>query len=699
MRMSMRGGFARLWIVVLAVLQVVTAGGMSCQPPTIIVQPPDIDVNVDFFVMTNRQKVIGLTGYFAGVEYDTVAFSIVTPPANGQLIGTPPNVTYIPNAGFEGADSFTYRAEGGGNSRDRTVNLAVAPTYVPPIGIPTPEFGISQSHTMYAGQNYDYNGTMGPYGDAGNGPFTHYVDFNSGSDAGNPFGTVAAPRRTIPANLTPGSVVEVHGTDINYDSRIYITGEGTLDKPIFIRGANAAMKPLFRVGLAIEGNFIICENIEYDARDWGTGMAGAGWFIVTASQTAPFKIFHHVCLRHSLGRDQPTNDTATPFGVQVGHTNSSLNDTSSLIEHVVVYDVEVRNYSQWDNFTGGNDNAGVIFATNSRNGWVLDCHLHHIRGDAISVNRANPQPNQAAARNVYVGRNYLHNCKENIIDFKNGVSCVFSQNTCHTVRLSDSSSGNAITIHDDDSSAEWPGSDDIWILYNTVYDAENGILHENEVGFPIGKPSRSYIIGNVVFDIRLIRGNPNLAGVAIQKGQEAQSRIIGNTIYNCDHGIWLGLATLTRPDVCTQVVRNNTIFDLTERIKTLTGKDGQHLALATNIIIPFTTIDHNLSFESVGQVRYTVPLAGLIEVNYSTVADLVAGTGLGTDNVIADPLLANAPLLDFHLTVGSPGRTTGVADDAFATFATQFGISIDVYQDGAARPAGRFDIGALGDAP
>ncbi|MBI5762203.1 MAG: Ig-like domain-containing protein [Planctomycetes bacterium] len=699
MRMATRGRFAGFGVAVLAVLQVVTAGGMSCQPPMIIVQPPDVDVTVDFFVLTNRQKVIGLTGYFPGVEYDAVTFSILAPPANGQLIGTPPNVTYIPNAGFEGADSFTYRAEGGGQSRDRTVNLAVASTFVPPIGIPTPEFGITQSHMMYAGQNYDYNGTMAPYGDAGNGPFTHYVDFNTGSDAGNPFGTVAAPRRTIPDNLTPGSVVEIHGTDINYNSRINITGEGTLAKPIFIRGANAASKPLFRVGLKIECNFVICENLEYDARDWGTGTFGAGWIAVTASDAAPFKVYHHVAIRHSLGRDQPTNDNSTPFGVQVGHSNPSLNDATSLIENIVVYDVEVRNYSQWDNFTGSNDNAGVILASNSRHCWVLDCHLHHIRGDAVSVNRANPKSNQAAARNSYIGRNYLHNCKENIIDYKNGVTSVFSQNVCHTVRTSDSSTGAAITLHDDDPSAEWPGSDDVWILFNTLYDAEIAIAHENLNVFPIGKPSRSYLVGNVIFDVRNIRGNPLLTGVAIYKGQEAQSRIINNTIYNCDHGIWLGIPTLARPDACTQVVRNNIIYDLTERFKSQTGKDGMQVYIRTDAILPFTAQDHNLYFEDSGQVRFNITQPGLIEVPFNSVTDLVAATGVGNADVITDPKFVDPSVLDFHLTADSPARTTGVADDAYATFAAQFGLSIDVYQDGAARPAGRFDLGALGDAP
>ncbi|MCP4543855.1 MAG: hypothetical protein GY832_42620 [Chloroflexi bacterium] len=46
----------------------------------------------------------------------------------------------------------------------------------PPIGIPRPEFGITETHYMYEGQTYDYDGTPRPYKDAGNGPYTHYID-------------------------------------------------------------------------------------------------------------------------------------------------------------------------------------------------------------------------------------------------------------------------------------------------------------------------------------------------------------------------------------------------------------------------------------------------------------------------------------------------------------------------------------------
>lgn len=40
-----------------------------------------------------------------------LAFAIVTPPAHGTLSGTPPSITYTPNAGYEGPDSFTFRGQ------------------------------------------------------------------------------------------------------------------------------------------------------------------------------------------------------------------------------------------------------------------------------------------------------------------------------------------------------------------------------------------------------------------------------------------------------------------------------------------------------------------------------------------------------------------------------------------------------------
>ena len=73
-------------------------------------------------------------------------------------------------------------------------------SWVPPIGIPKPTFGIEESHWMYAGQP--------GYLDAGNGPYTHYVDNASpaSTDTSNPNGddsvsaSSPASRSTTPGN-------------------------------------------------------------------------------------------------------------------------------------------------------------------------------------------------------------------------------------------------------------------------------------------------------------------------------------------------------------------------------------------------------------------------------------------------------------------------------------------------------------------
>jgi len=51
---------------------------------------------------------------------DSLTFTIVTQPANGSLSGTAPNLTYTPDAGFVGTDSFTYTVN------DGTVDSAAA---------------------------------------------------------------------------------------------------------------------------------------------------------------------------------------------------------------------------------------------------------------------------------------------------------------------------------------------------------------------------------------------------------------------------------------------------------------------------------------------------------------------------------------------------------------------------------------------
>ena len=61
-------------------------------------------------------------------DNNPLTYSIVTGPANGSLIGAAPTVTYTPNPGYYGPDSFTFRAnDGSADSNVATVSISVTP--------------------------------------------------------------------------------------------------------------------------------------------------------------------------------------------------------------------------------------------------------------------------------------------------------------------------------------------------------------------------------------------------------------------------------------------------------------------------------------------------------------------------------------------------------------------------------------------
>ncbi len=149
--------------------------------------------------------------------------------------------------------------------------VSTAQAYDPPVGIPVPPFGIDESHTMYAGQTYASGGFT--YHDAGNGPFTHYVDNThpAATNVNNPYGMPDKPRKDLFDNaavtLPAGSVVEIHGGPYDYSELQTITAQGTAAAPVFVRAVDpnkkVQIRGVNRNRLAGAGSYLIIENLEF----------------------------------------------------------------------------------------------------------------------------------------------------------------------------------------------------------------------------------------------------------------------------------------------------------------------------------------------------------------------------------------------------------------------------------------------------
>ncbi|TDJ69381.1 MAG: hypothetical protein E2O38_13690, partial [Proteobacteria bacterium] len=112
------------------------AGRNAGQSVTVMVQPPANQAPVaNTDSATTAQDVALIIDVLANDTDadagDTLTVSTVTQPANGSVVNNNTDVTYTPNTGFSGPDTFTYIATDGTNvSNSATVTVMV--TAVPP---------------------------------------------------------------------------------------------------------------------------------------------------------------------------------------------------------------------------------------------------------------------------------------------------------------------------------------------------------------------------------------------------------------------------------------------------------------------------------------------------------------------------------------------------------------------------------------
>jgi len=514
---------------------------------------------------------------------------------------------------------------------------AASAQWTPPIGIPAPSFGIFETAPP----------SPSPW--ASPTPGFYYVDASkSGStDSGNSNGTPGRPRATIPIDLPPGAVVELHGTyDASHATPATIVSRGTAARPVFIRGVSADSRPLARRFWEVKGTYLIIENIEFgplpDRSDTGS-------LVIRLPAS-------HVALRNSdlhgtldsggLG----VVNWEVPYGVVYTGTG--------VIDNVVIYNNTIHDNGDV-NATYDQDNHGIAVTDHVNNLWVVDNQLYRNSGDGLQINAGTGQG--ATTHHIYVGRNVAHHNKQTGLWVKQATDVVVSENETYGHRPGNSSLGQCMGAQ---YAPDW-----VWFLYNHIHDCEYGIAQVSDNG----EKSHTFVIGNVIDNIHTSRlSDPTDAWSpsAVMMAGGYERHIVNNTIYNVDSGV-----NIASPVGSLDIADNI--------ISTVTQPRASHVNLSFAALAPNATFHHNVLF---GDPRIDWG-SGQAHVNASLLA--------AARSFDADPQFLDAPNRNFHVALSSPAANNGELNVAYATFQQRYGFSIAVDADGRARPKTvTADIGA-----
>jgi hypothetical protein len=94
----------------------------------------DAPVGAPQTLATVEDVSLALTLTATDVDSSEFTFAVATPPTHGTLTGTAPNLTYVPDADYNGPDGFTFSASDGTmDSVPATISLSVTPLNDPPM--------------------------------------------------------------------------------------------------------------------------------------------------------------------------------------------------------------------------------------------------------------------------------------------------------------------------------------------------------------------------------------------------------------------------------------------------------------------------------------------------------------------------------------------------------------------------------------
>lgn len=378
-------------------------------------------------------------------------------------------------------------------------------TWTPPLGIPAPTFGV-----------HELPPTLSTWATPRTGFYC--VDESRGTDAGNPFGTPAHPRATIPY-LPAGSALLISGTlSRPYTSPNTIRTGGTAAAPVFITGYPQLLSR-FATPVELAGTYTVLQNL-----------AGYAFTIVSAGS---------VPTTHIALRDIVIQGDKNGGGIGVGWQGHQISD-------VVILRCRVTDCGDLA-AAGDQDCHGITVSAGGRI-WVLDTILARNSGDGMQVEAG--MGHSAAIHHVYIGRNESESNRQHGFWFKNCSDIVVSENDCHHHRVDAHNYGIGAQI-----GAQY-NPERLWILNNRLHDGDRGV---GLASYNAGSTAYAVIMNNRIHGIRATtpQSNPAWAtGSAVFLSGGATRLVFNNTLDDVDTGVQV-------PAGPGSVLVANTIFSRT----------------------------------------------------------------------------------------------------------------------------------------
>jgi hypothetical protein len=490
---------------------------------------------------------------------------------------------------------------------------------------------------MYAGQMWNYGSGPERYRDAGNGPYTHYIDNTHGlsSDFANPLGTPDRPRRTIPGSLPAGSVVEVHGGPYTFTTggRTQLGGSGTAAQPIFIRGVGASSRPVFQRETEIRGAYVIVEYLDFSTPD-------------SVYVNGPN---HHIGVRHSIKRDG------------VGTYNAALGtggSSTSWAHDIVFYDNQVHDNGDWGapRSAGDQDYHGLHVSHHAYNIWFVDNQMWHNSGDGIQINAGDGLA--STIHHVYVDGNTAWQNRQTGFWCKQASDVIFWHNVAYGHNNAASSGAGMGWQYEHTN---------LWFICNECYDNLDGIRGASGDG-------TTYIVGNLVHDN---------SETAINTWNNNLVYVLNNTVYQCGRGI--------------SVDTSDALYAANNIVADLTAADYCHLYISGGDMESASAARNNLFYQADGPVKIEWNSQPLSVADFEAT---YRAPGRVEANREGDPQFVDPAAGDLHVQAESPavdtGTSAGWVGDVYGTFSNLYALNLAVDFAGTSRPVGAgHDIGAF----